>query len=72
MDLELVILRRYPARIHAELAKSALEAYGVPATIDGGEGRRYRGSPAFPINLIVRVEDVETALEIPRGDRVTR
>jgi hypothetical protein len=37
VDLNLVILRRYPTRIHAELAKSALEAYDVPSAIDGGE-----------------------------------
>ena len=64
VDSEFVILRRYPARIHAELAKSALEAYGVPATIHGSGGGRYGESPAFPINLIVLAEDVDTALEI--------
>jgi hypothetical protein len=64
VDLKLVILRRYPARIHAELAKSALEAYDIPAAIDAGGMNSYHETPVFPINLMVRLEDVERALEI--------
>ena len=48
--------------IHAELAKSALEAYGIDAAINGGP------QPVRPetttIDLLVREEDLEAALEI--------
>jgi hypothetical protein len=48
--------------IHAELAKSALEAYEIEAAINGGP------QPVRPeigtIDLMVREEDVEAALEI--------
>jgi hypothetical protein len=36
IDTTWVILRRYPAVIHAELAKSALQAYDVDAAVVGG------------------------------------
>jgi hypothetical protein len=64
VDLNLVIFRRYPARIHAELAKSALEAYDVPAAIDGGEVNSARQMPGRRINLMVRAEDVDRARQI--------
>lgn len=62
MDSKLVIVRRFPALIQAELAKSALEAYEIDAAINGGS------QPVRPevgtIDLMVREEDVEAALEI--------
>ena len=50
--------------IHAELARSALEAYGIVAGINGGllSPQATRSGPA--IALMVRKEDVEAALEI--------
>ena len=61
MDVSLVVLRRYPARIHAELAKTALEASGIDSTIVGGDFSYRRGGP---IELLVRAEDVQRAVEI--------
>jgi predicted nucleotidyltransferase len=59
---ELVVLRRYPHRIHAELAKSALEAYGLTVVLDvGSYGRAHETSE---MDLLVRAEDAEQALEI--------
>jgi hypothetical protein len=46
--------------IHADLAKSALQAYGITATTDGG----LFGPQGRTIELIVRQEDVEEALKI--------
>jgi hypothetical protein len=63
MDSKIVILRKYPAMIHAELAKSALGAYGVHAEI-GGSIIHSRETTLDGIALVVRSEDVERALEI--------
>lgn len=62
VDSNLVVLRRYPAMIHAELAKSALEAYEIEAAISSGDTRDTPGGYQF--DLIVRSEDIERALEI--------
>ena len=60
MESKLVTIRRFPAMVHAELAKSALEAYEIAAALNndvpaGGSGT---------VDLLVREEDVEAALEI--------
>ena len=59
---QFVLLRRYPAIVHAELAKSALEAYNIPAVISGGVLNRQRTE--LGIELMVRTEDIEAAREI--------
>jgi len=60
MEPKLVILRRYPAEIHAELARSALEASGVPSAIQRGPYPKL----AATFDLMVREEDVAAANEI--------
>ena len=59
-DSKIVVLRRYPALIHAELAKSALAAYEIDAAIQRGPYPR----DAATFDVLVRDEDVQTALEI--------
>jgi hypothetical protein len=61
---QLVVLRTYPARIHAELAKSALVAHEIECAIVGGEFNHARSTPGFPIRLFVRARDAERAIEI--------
>jgi hypothetical protein len=60
VDPKLVVLRRYPAEIHAELAKSALEASEIPSAIQRGPYPKL----AATFDLMVREEDVEAANEI--------
>lgn len=60
MDSKLLVLRRYPAMIHAELAKSALEASEIKAAIQRGPYSHL----AITFELIVREEDAEMANEI--------
>jgi hypothetical protein len=60
MDSKLVVLRRYPAQIHAELARSALEAREITSTIQFGPYSK----PVATFDLIVREEDVAAANEI--------
>ena len=62
MTSRTVVIRRFPALIHAELAKSALRAYGIAAAIVGG-AVPVRQEIAT-IDLVVREQDVEAALEI--------
>jgi hypothetical protein len=51
--------------VHAELAKSALEAYEIDAAINGGLISPQGVKPgAGTIDLMVREQDVEAALEI--------
>ena len=57
-----VVIRRFPALIHAELAKSALRAYGISATIVGGAVPVRK--EIATIDLVVREQDVEAALDI--------
>jgi hypothetical protein len=59
-DPNIVVLRRYPALIHAELAKSALGAYEIDAAIQRGPYPR----DAATFDGLVRSEDVEAALKI--------
>jgi hypothetical protein len=61
MDSTPVVLRRYPAVIHAELAKSALAAYEIQAVIQTGPGA---GRLTTAFEVLVRPEDVAAALEI--------
>jgi hypothetical protein len=57
MEPKLVVLRRYPAMIHAELAKSALEARNIPAAILRGP----YSTPVLAFDLLIREEDVQDA-----------
>jgi hypothetical protein len=51
--------------VHAELAKSALNAYEIDAAINGGLTSPQAVRPGTgTIDLMVREEDVEAALEI--------
>jgi hypothetical protein len=61
MDSTPVALRRYPAVIHAELAKSALAASEIQAVITVCP---YPGRLPEAFDLLVRPEDVAAALEI--------
>jgi hypothetical protein len=67
-DSRLVVLRSYPAKIHADLAKSALEAADIDAFVRGGDVNSARWVPGNPIELWVRPEDVERAIEILGAD----
>jgi hypothetical protein len=64
MNSKFVVLRSYPARIHADLAKSALEAYDIEAFVRGGGGNSRRWISGMPIEVWVSSEDVERANEI--------
>jgi hypothetical protein len=64
MASDLVVLRRYPARIHAELAKSALQAVGIDCSVVGGDFSYRTEMPGSTIDLIVKAEDARRALEI--------
>jgi hypothetical protein len=67
MNTTWVVFRRYPAVIHAELAKSALQAYGVDAAVLGAGvigGARQHESLASSIDLMVKREDLERARDI--------
>jgi hypothetical protein len=64
MDSKFVVLRWYPAMIHADLARSALEAYGIEAGVSGGLLSPQGVRPGHEIALMVREEDVQTANEI--------
>jgi len=58
----LVVVRRYPHWIHAELAKTALETYGVTEVVIAGP----YGEPhdATAVELLVKAIDAEQAREI--------
>lgn len=72
VDCKLVVVRRFPAMILAELAKSALGAYDIEAVIHhaGSHQQRLRPELGTEIGLMVRAADVEAALEIlgPPGE----
>jgi Putative prokaryotic signal transducing protein len=57
MDRTLIVLRRYPAQIHAELAKSALDASGIKVYIQRGSG----GGLLATVDIWVRAEDAQAA-----------
>jgi hypothetical protein len=66
--LQLVVIRTYQRGIDADLAKSLLEAAGIPSMIRGDDGRRYYygyGLALYTgIELLVRAEDMEDAEKI--------
>jgi hypothetical protein len=65
---QLVVIRTYQRGIDADLAKSVLEAAGIPSMIRGDAGRRYYYGYGLALNtgieLLVRAEDVEDAEQI--------
>ena len=61
MESKFVALRSYPAAIHAELARTALEASGIQAFVRGGTLHTQRWAPGVPIDIWVREEDVARA-----------
>ena len=61
-SFNLVVVRWYTARIHAELARSALDAYDIGSVVD--EAEPYIAIPAQKVALRVRDADVEAALGI--------
>lgn len=64
MDSTFIALRSYPAKIHADLARSALEASGINAFVRGGDGSSARWVPGNPIEVWVNASDVARANEI--------
>jgi hypothetical protein len=56
----IVVLRRFPSEPEAELARSALEAYGIRAAIQRGP----YSQPVDTMDLLVREEDVQAATDI--------
>jgi len=66
MDSRYVVLRRYPARIHADLAKSALDAAEIFSIVRGDDPRGLESDPVphSDVELIVSEEDAEMANEI--------
>ncbi len=75
---ELVVIRTYQRGIDADLAKSVLEAAGIPSMVRGDDGRRYYYGYGLAlktgIELLVRTEDVEDAekiLDIEVDDRAS-
>jgi hypothetical protein len=53
MDSTFVALRSYPAKIHADLARSALQARDIEAFVRGGDGSSARGFTGNPIEVWV-------------------
>ena len=66
MANELVVLREYGDEMSASIDAMALEANGVPARIsaDTAGGALPSLALAFPVRLLVRVEDAEFAREL--------
>lgn len=53
----------------AELLKGRLESEGIPCVLQGETMNLvYGGISAMPINLLVREEDLEKALEVINSD----
>jgi hypothetical protein len=67
-DTKLVVIRTYQRGIDADIAKSVLEAAGIPSLIRGDVGRRYYYGYGLAlktgIELLVRSEDVVDAEKI--------
>ena len=65
---ELVVIRTYQRGFDADLAKSVLEAAGIPSMIRGDQGRRYYYGYGLAlktgIELLVRAEDAKDAEKI--------
>ena len=67
-ELQLVVIRTYQHGVAADLAKSLLQAAGIPSMIRGDDGRRYYygyGLALYTgIELLVRAEDAKDAEKI--------
>ena len=63
---DLMVLRQYGDELSARLDAMALEANGIPAQVsaDTAGGALPSLALAFPVRLIVRVEDAELAREL--------
>ena len=65
---ELVVIRTFQRGLDADLAKSVLEAAGIPSMIRGDAGRRYYYGYGLAlstgIELLVRAEDADDAEKI--------
>jgi Putative prokaryotic signal transducing protein len=65
---ELVVIRTFQRGVDADLAKSVLEAAGIPSMIRGDTGRRYYYGYGLAlktgIELLVRADDAEDAQKI--------
>ena len=57
------MIRTYQNAIEADLAKSALEAAGIPSALSDSVSRQYV-SLALPLQLLVRAEDAADANQI--------
>ena len=61
-DIELIVIRTFSTEFEANLAKTALEAAGIEAMIQGHRARTSDFEPrASGIALVVRAEDAEDA-----------
>jgi hypothetical protein len=59
-DGKVIVIRRFPHEPEAELARSALEAYGIRAAIQRGPYSR----PVACFDVLVREDDAEAARDI--------
>jgi hypothetical protein len=66
LDAALLVVRTFGDRIAAEMARSALEAAGIPSMVRGDDcaGLRPHMSLGSGIELIVRAADRGQALEV--------
>jgi hypothetical protein len=62
-EAKLVVIRTYQNAIEADLAKSTLEAAGIPSILSDSVSRQYI-SLALPLQLLVRSEDADDADKI--------
>ena len=65
MESRFVLARRFAFEIHAQLAQTALEARGIPSTLN----LSLIGTPSLlagtgSVELMVREEDLKAALEV--------
>jgi hypothetical protein len=66
-DIHLVVVQSYASRPEAELAKSALEAAGIPAMVQSdsvGGMREHLAWSGAGFKILVREEDVTDAHEV--------
>jgi hypothetical protein len=56
----IVVVRRFSTQADAELARSALEAYGIPAAVQRGPYPQ----PVATYDVLVREDAVEAATDI--------
>jgi hypothetical protein len=64
MDTRCVVVRRFSAVIHAQLAKGAFEANGIEATMNAGLMGNQATWHGGSVDLLVREQDVAVAVEI--------